>query len=292
MQRVVERARRFGCAVLQQVEVAVRADLAVEHLDVDAVGVHVDEARVRVEVALATPRRVLDLGAGLVRLRRVPTEDHAAVLHERGVVVVVELRREVLLHLVVAHVHVRVGGDDPFGRHRGSSLVVDAPAATAGRSPSISWSRRRTQCRDPRSSPRRRPARPAARSSVPRRPGSPRGRRGDGRRARARSAGGRSRRGHRRAPPPTRGSGSRRASRGTPRATARSAASRTSSRRSPRAPRHRSRSGSSHPPGASPPRQSDSVARRKPGSKIAIVGPSSYRSHSDRWCSMEAPSFT
>ena len=72
----------------------------------------------RVEVPRTTPRCVLDLGAGLVGLRRVPTEDDAAVLHERGVVVGVELRREVLLHLFVAHVHVRVRGDDPFRCHR------------------------------------------------------------------------------------------------------------------------------------------------------------------------------
>ena len=91
VQRVVERARRLVRAVLQEIEVAIGAHLAVEHLDVDAVGVHVGEARVRVEVTGPSPRRVLDLGARLVRLRRVATEDRAPVLRQRGVVVVVEL---------------------------------------------------------------------------------------------------------------------------------------------------------------------------------------------------------
>ena len=69
---------RFLPPVLQQVEVAERADLAVEHLGVDAVGVHVDQPLVRVDVARAAPRRVAGLGVGLVGLGRVPAHHEAA----------------------------------------------------------------------------------------------------------------------------------------------------------------------------------------------------------------------
>ena len=101
VQRVVERARRVGRAGGQQVQVPVRAHLAVEDLDVDAVDVHVAQALVRLGVAGPVPRRVTDLVAALVGLGRVAAEHLAVRLHQRGVVLVVQPSGEVGLHVVV-----------------------------------------------------------------------------------------------------------------------------------------------------------------------------------------------
>ena len=113
--------------MLEQVEVAVGAHLAVEDLDVDAVGVHVAQPLVRVAVPGPAPRGVPDLGTAGVRLRRVAAQHLAERLCQRGVVVVVEPGRQVRLHVVVLHADVRIGRDDPSGRH--GSMQSGTPGA-------------------------------------------------------------------------------------------------------------------------------------------------------------------
>jgi ABC-type uncharacterized transport system ATPase subunit len=124
VQRVVERARRVRRTGRQEVEVAIRAHLAVEDLDVDAVDVHVAQALVRIAVAGPVPRGVADLVAALVGLGRVAAEHLAVRLHERSVVLAVQARREMGLHVVVLHAHVGVGRDDPCGRHPASLAPI------------------------------------------------------------------------------------------------------------------------------------------------------------------------
>ena len=110
-QRVVERAGGLVRALPHQVEVPVRADLAVEDLDVHAVDVHVGEALDGIGVAGPSVGRVGVLDATAVGLRGVAAEHLAERLGQRVVVRVVEAVREVALHLVVLDAHVRVGGD-------------------------------------------------------------------------------------------------------------------------------------------------------------------------------------
>ncbi len=100
---VVERARRLAPAVPAQVEVPERADLAVQHLGFDAVGVHVEQALVRVAVAGTAGRRVWpQLERGRVHPRRSRLRHPLPELDDRAVVLVVELGCEVLLHLGLA----------------------------------------------------------------------------------------------------------------------------------------------------------------------------------------------
>ena len=87
-----------------QVEVAVGADLAVEHLDVDAVGVHVPQPLDRVAVSGAAVGG-MDVGeAGHVRLGGVPTEHLAHGLRKGVVVGLVERRCQVGLDDVVRQI--------------------------------------------------------------------------------------------------------------------------------------------------------------------------------------------
>ena len=125
---LVERDRGLRLAHLQVADVAERADLAVDDLLLHAVGVHVGEAGDAVGVAgpghVAEPERARRLLPLAVRLPGL-VHPAGALRHpllegaHRAVVLVVELGRQVGLHRVVAHLGVRVGGDEELGHGDG-----------------------------------------------------------------------------------------------------------------------------------------------------------------------------
>ena len=122
--RVVERARRRdgGLRVLEQIEVAEAAHLGVDDLDLDAVGIHVEQALGGVAVARPAERgvRVLLHRVGVRAGRAHRAQRLLLERRDRAVVGAVVLVREVCLDPVVAHVHVRVRRDEPFS-HCGTS---------------------------------------------------------------------------------------------------------------------------------------------------------------------------
>ena len=133
-QRLVERDRRLGLPDLEVADVAEHADLAVDHLLLHPVGVHVGETGRAVGVARAGhvaqaegARRLVTLAVGLpglvgpARALRHPLLEGG----DRAVVLVVELRREVRLHRVVAHLGVGVGGDEELGHGTSSAPLRD-----------------------------------------------------------------------------------------------------------------------------------------------------------------------
>ena len=132
LQHVVERLHRLARALAHVGQVPERAHLGVDDLDVDAVGVHVDEPFLRVVVPGAVNAEFFSAAfiAAPADVGRTRAAGHAGP--ERGHRVVVgrvEPARELGLDLVVAHGHVRVGGDDPpvpGVRHR---AMVDRPKA-------------------------------------------------------------------------------------------------------------------------------------------------------------------
>ena len=101
VQGVVEGTCRLRGTRLQEVEVAVRVDLAVEDLDIDAVDIHIAQPLGRVGVAGPAPRGMLDLGTGRIGLRRIPAEHRPVCLAERDVILLVQFGRQMCLHVRV-----------------------------------------------------------------------------------------------------------------------------------------------------------------------------------------------
>ena len=110
-QRLVERDGRLRLPDREVADVAERAHLAVDHLLLHAVGVHVGEPRGAVGVAgpghvaeAEGARRLVALAVGLPRLVGTARALRHPLLEggDRAVVLVVELRRQVRLHRVVA----------------------------------------------------------------------------------------------------------------------------------------------------------------------------------------------
>jgi hypothetical protein len=113
LQRIVERARRLPPSFLDPVKVAIGADLAVQHLDVNTVAIHVLEPRGRIAVTGTPPRLMIELDPCAAGARG-QFFLMAPLLGDRRVVFVVILPRQVLLDVVVSGFDVRVGGNQAF----------------------------------------------------------------------------------------------------------------------------------------------------------------------------------
>ena len=97
------------------IHLAREVELRVHHLALDAIGVHGFEARLRIEVARVPRGFEVDEVFELQRLTRLQPRALLVVAGHAGVPVVVELRCEVLLHLVGRDHTVRVGGEEAAG---------------------------------------------------------------------------------------------------------------------------------------------------------------------------------
>src|SRR5438034_2910813 len=98
---VVERLRRLAPSTLDQIEIAEGAELAIAHFDVDTVLVHVFETFDRIVIPGPSDGMAYSFEAAWHRVHALADSDAATDRLDGGVVVVVELARQVGLDRVM-----------------------------------------------------------------------------------------------------------------------------------------------------------------------------------------------